>query len=239
MPTILITGANRGLGLEMARQYAADGWRVLGCARSPERAAELNALAAESSGRVSVHRLDVADHAQVEALAAELHGQPIDVLVNSSGTMGRESFADKGMAIQRFGETDYDDWAQVMRVNVFGPMKMAEAFVTQVAASEQKKLVTLTSMVGSMTQNTSGGLYAYRSSKAAANMVMKSMSLDLKRHGIIALPLHPGWARTEIGGPRAELDAATSVTGMRKVIAGLTPAQAGHFLQWDGRELPW
>jgi NAD(P)-dependent dehydrogenase (short-subunit alcohol dehydrogenase family) len=239
MPTVLVTGASRGLGLELARQYAADGWRVFACARSPARATDLAALAAASDGRVTVHHLDVADHAQIEALANELRGQPIDVLVNCAGTMGRESFGDKGMAVQRFGGSDYDEWMHVLRVNVFGPMKMAEAFVEHVAASSQKKLVTLTSVMGSITQNTFGGLYAYRSSKAAANMVMKSLSLDLRRRGIIAVPLHPGWVKTQIGGSRAELDVATSVTGLRRVIAELTPAEAGHFLQWDGREMPW
>jgi NAD(P)-dependent dehydrogenase (short-subunit alcohol dehydrogenase family) len=128
---------------------------------------------------------------------------------------------------------------RTLRVNLFGPMKMAEAFVENVAASEQKKLVTLTSIVGSIGQNTFGGLYAYRSSKAAANSIMKSMALDLKRRGIIALPMHPGWVRTDIGGPRAELDAPAAVAGLRKVIGGLMPADAGRFLQWDGRELPW
>jgi NAD(P)-dependent dehydrogenase (short-subunit alcohol dehydrogenase family) len=239
MPTVLITGASRGLGLELARQYVEAGWRVIACARSPAKAADLGARAAASNGRMTVHPLDVTDHGQIEALARELDGLPIDVLVNSAGVMGRESFADKGMSIQRFGQTDYDDWMHTLRVNAFGPMKLAEAFVENVAASEQKKLVTLTSMVGSMGQNTFGGLYAYRSSKAAANCIMKSMAIDLQRRGIIALPMHPGWVRTEIGGPRGELDVATSAAGMRKVIEGLTPAQAGRFLQWDGRELPW
>jgi NAD(P)-dependent dehydrogenase (short-subunit alcohol dehydrogenase family) len=239
MSTILITGASRGLGLELARQYAAAGWRVLACARRPDAAAELNEVADASGGRVSAHPLDVADHGQIEALARQLRGVPIDVLLNCAGVMGRESFADKGMTIQCFGQTDYDDWMHTLRVNVFGPMKMAEAFADNVAASEQKKIVTLTSIVGSIGQNTFGGLYAYRSSKAAANCVMKSMALDLKRRGIIAVPMHPGWVRTDIGGPRGDLDAATSVAGLRSVIAGLTPASAGRFLQWDGRELPW
>jgi len=239
MPTILITGANRGLGLELVRQYAADGWRVIACARRPAQSADLNALVAGSGGRVSAHALDLTDHGQIEALARQLQGAPIDVLLNCAGVIGRESFAEKGMTIQRFGDTDYEDWLETLRVNTLGPMKMAEAFVEHVAASGQKKIVTLTSVVGSIGQNTSGGLYAYRSSKCAANAIMKGLALDLKRRGIVAVPMHPGWVRTEIGGPRGELDVETSVTGMRRVIAGLTPAQSGHFLQWDGRELPW
>lgn len=239
MPTVLITGANRGLGLEFARQYAADGWRVVACARRPAEATELSDLARESGGQVTIHELDVDEHWQVEALARQLQGLPIDVLVNNAGVMGRETFAEKGLATQSFGRTDYEDWLRTLRINVLGPMKMAETLVENVAASEQKKIVTLTSVVGSVGQSSFGGLYAYRSSKSAANAVMKAMSVDLKKRGIIALPMHPGWVRTAIGGPRGELDVTTSVSGLRRVIAALTPADAGRFLQWDGRELPW
>jgi NAD(P)-dependent dehydrogenase (short-subunit alcohol dehydrogenase family) len=239
MPTILITGANRGLGLEFVRQYAADGWQVHACTRHPEAAPELGALAAAAGNRIAVHALDVADHAAIDALAQRTAGAPIDVLLNNAGTMGRHSFAEKGMTIQRFGESDYADWMQIMRINVFAPMKMAEAFVEHVAGSAQKKIVTLTSIVGSIGQSTFGGLYAYRSSKSAANSVMRALAMDLKKRGIVAVPMHPGWVRTDIGGPRAELDTVQSVTGMRKVIAGLSAESSGRFFQWDGRELPW
>jgi NAD(P)-dependent dehydrogenase (short-subunit alcohol dehydrogenase family) len=238
MPTVLITGAGRGLGLEFVRQYAADGWRVLACARDPG-AAGLVEIAAKSEGRVTTHALDVGDHTAIEALAGELDGTAIDVLLNVAGTMGADSFASKGMGAQRFGRSDYDDWLQTFRVNVFGPMKMAEAFLPHVAASAGKTIVTLTSVVGSMASNLIGGLYAYRSSKAAANAVMKSMSVDLKRHGIIALPMHPGWAKTDMGGPKAPVEPVESVAGMRRVIAALAPEDAGRFLQYDGTELPW
>ncbi len=239
MATVLITGASRGLGLEMARQYAQDGWRVIACARRPSEATELAVLAAESGGQVTVHEVDVTAAAQVEALAQELDGLPIDVLMNNAGSAGRETFAAKGLAMQGFGRTDYDDWMQVLRVNLLAPMKFAETFVENVAASGERKIVTLTSVVGSFGQSLFGGLYAYRSSKAAANSIMKALAVDLRPRGIIVAPLHPGWVRTAIGGPRGELDVTTSVTGLRKVIAGLTLADSGRFLQWDGRELPW
>jgi len=239
MWTVLITGASRGLGLELARQYLADGWRVLAGARQPSAATELNELAAGSAGRMTVHALDVTDHAQSDALARTLAGVPVDVLINCAGVMGHQSFAEKGMGMQRFGTTDYADWLETLRINLLGPMKVAEAFVEHVAASEQKKIITLTSILGSMASNQVGGLYAYRSSKAGVNAVMKSMAIDLGRRGIVAIPLHPGWVRTALGGPRADLDAATSAAGMRRVIAALTPAQSGRYLQWDGRELPW
>jgi NAD(P)-dependent dehydrogenase (short-subunit alcohol dehydrogenase family) len=239
MPTVLITGAGRGLGLELAEQYAADGWRVLACARTPQSPA-LQALLRGCAGRASAHGLDVTDHAAVDALAKSVAGTPIDVLLNCAGTMGAGSFATQGPGFGRFGSSDYADWLEVFRLNVLAPMKMAEAFVEHVAASEQKKIVTLTSILGSMTKNSFGGLYAYRASKAAVNAIMRSMAIDLgKSHGIIAAPLHPGWVRTDMGGPRADIDAVTSATGMRGVIAALTPARAGRYWMYNGEELPW
>jgi NAD(P)-dependent dehydrogenase (short-subunit alcohol dehydrogenase family) len=239
MPTILVTGAARGLGREFVRQYVADGWRVFAGVRSYANAEDITSLSAASRGALSVHRLDVADPASIAALAQSLAGTPIDVLLNNAGTMGSQSFAEHGHGIQRFGTSDYADWEQIVRVNVFGPMRMAEAFVENVAASTEKKIVTLTSVVGSIANNTSGGLYAYRSTKAAANAVMKSMAIDLAPRGIVAVPMHPGWAHTDMGGPRAPVDPVDSVAGMRNLIVRLTAKDAGRFLQWDGAELPW
>lgn len=239
MPTILITGAGRGLGLEFVRQYAAEGWHVLAALRNPARATDLASLAGATDTQVAVHALDVSDHASIDRLAQTLAGTPIDVLLNNAGTMGSQSFAERGMTIQRLGESDYADWERMLRVNVFGPMKMAEAFLGHVAASRQGKIVTLTSIVGSIGSNSLGGLYAYRSTKAAANAVMRSMGLDLAKRGIIAVAMHPGWARTAMGGPRAELEPADAVRGVRAVIARLTPDDAGRFLSYAGQELPW
>jgi NAD(P)-dependent dehydrogenase (short-subunit alcohol dehydrogenase family) len=199
------------------------------CARRPEGAAELTALAQESAGRVTVHALDVTDHAAIEALAKQLAGTPIDVLLNVAGVL----------VTQGFGKSDYAGWTAAFRINTLAPMKMSEAFVDHVAASGQKKIVTLSSTLGSIGANSSGSMYNYRSTKAAVNAVMKSLSIDLGRRGIIAVPLHPGWVRTDMGGARADIDVKTSVSGMRRVIAGLSAAQSGKFMNYKGEEQPW
>lgn len=241
MPTVLITGAGRGLGLELARQYAADGWQVLACARAPNESTELQSLiSANKSGAVEALTLDVTDHAAVDALAQRLRDRAIDVLLNSAGTMGAGNFAQQGASFGKFGTSNFADWDNVFRLNMAAPMKMAEAFVTHVARSEQKKIVSLTSILGSMAKNSFGGLYAYRASKAGLNAIMRSMAIDLGRsHKIIAAPLHPGWVRTDMGGPRADIDAVTSVTGMRQVIAGLDASKSGRYWMYNGEELPW
>lgn len=240
MSTVLVTGAARGLGLEFARQYCARGWRVLAAVRDPARASALHALRADAAGHLVVHPLDVTDHASIDRLAMHLRDEPIDVLINSAGSMGRGSFATEGLGFGRFGSSDYDDWSEVFRLNVMGPMKMAEAFVEHVAASGGKKIVTLTSILGSIEKNRIGSLYAYRASKAAVNAIMRSMAIDLaKSHGIAATALHPGWVRTDMGGPRADIDAPTSVAGMIRVIDALTVESAGRYWMYDGSELPW
>lgn len=236
MDTVLITGANRGLGLELAGQYTAEGWRVFACSRRP--AAALDELAA-SHRDVTVFPLDVAEHPQIARLANSLAREQIDVLINNAGRYGRVGFSGGGIEAQAFGNTDYDDWELTFRVNVLGPMKMAESFIEQVAGSRQKKLVTLTSMLGSMELNTIGGLYAYRASKAAVNSIMKSMSVDLAKKGVLAVAIHPGWAQTDMGGPNADIDAVTAVRGIRHVIENLEPDQLGKVIAYDGEVLPY
>ena len=240
MATVLITGANRGLGLELTRQYAARGWEVIACARRPEAATDLTALAHASGGRVALERLDVTDYKGVDAAARRLAGRPIDVLFNSAGTMGRGSRVGAGFPASRFGEIDYADWEEIFRVNVEGPMKVTEAFVEHVARSAGRKVVALSSVVGSIASNTSGGLYAYRASKAALNACMKSLAIDLGRsHGLVVAMLHPGWVRTDMGGPRADIDAPESVAGLLRVVDGLDAEKSGRFWRYDGSELPW
>lgn len=229
--TLVITGANRGIGLEFTRQFAAEGWRVYAGCRQPERAEALNRLAAASDGRVSVHPLDVTRPAHIQALAAVVGDAPVDLLLNNAGSYGPEGV--------RFGHTDEAAWIENFRTNVIGPMKMMEALVDNVARSELKRIASLTSKMGSMEDNRSGGAYIYRSTKAALNAVMKSAAIDLAPRGIVAVLLHPGWVRTDMGGPHGEIDAETSVRRMRRILARLRPEDAGRFFDIDGTLIPW
>ena len=225
---VLITGANRGLGLEFTKQYAADGWNVIACCRHPQSALDLQALAAAYSN-VKIYALDVADFTQIDALAVQLRDESIDVLINNAGVYPASSF----------GDTNYDDWASGFKVNSMAPLKMAEAFVQHITRSQLKKIATLTSKMGSIDDNTSGESYSYRSSKCAVNMVMKSLSIDLKPYGISVVTLHPGWVQTDMGGSNALISAQTSVSGLRKVIADLNLGTTGQFIAYDGKPIPW
>lgn len=232
MKTILITGANRGIGLEFSRQYAMAGWRVFACCRDPETAGALNNLAAQHSEQMTVHKLDVAQHAQIEQLSRALSDQPIDLLINNAGIYPTA----RG---DGFDRTDYDAWASAFRVNTMAPLKMAESFFSQVSGSELKTIVTITSKMGSIGDNKKGGSYVYRSSKAAVNIVAKSLAIDLAHDGIIAVLLHPGWVRTDMGGPNGLISTEQSVTGMRQVISNLTREDSGKFYAFDGQVVPW
>ncbi len=227
MPTVMITGASRGLGLEFTRQYAAEGWRVIATCRAPSDAGALN----EVKGALEVHRLDVADHATIEALAGDLDGQAIDLLLNNAGIYGPRP-AD-------LGTIEYHAWGKVMEVNVMGPMKVAELFTEHVARSGLKLMVAISSRRGSIADNDSGGAYIYRSSKAALNAVMKSLSVDLAARSIVVAVFHPGWVATDMGGADASLDPPESVAAMVKAIGALGPEDGGRFINHDGTEVPW
>ncbi len=227
MPVVLITGASRGLGLEFAKQYAADGWTVLAGLRDPSTADRLVAL----DGDITPIELDVADPASVGILGERLRELPLDHLVCNAGVYGPRQ--------QRFGDLDYSVWQDVMLTNTFAPIRVAEAFLPALDAGEAKKIVAVTSKMGSIADNGSGSQYYYRSSKAALNAAMKSLAIDLAPQGIAAAVLHPGWVRTDMGGPSGLIDAEESVRGMRQVIDGLTTETAGRFYNYDGREIPW
>jgi NAD(P)-dependent dehydrogenase (short-subunit alcohol dehydrogenase family) len=225
MATVLISGANRGIGLEFARQYVQAGWRVIATSRSPEKADELKALGAA----VSVHRLDVADFAAVAALGRELGAEAIDVVIANAGVAGP-----RGMTPEAI---DAEGWSATFRVNAMAPLALGSAFKAQVARSEQRKMIAITSRLGSIGANAEGGMYAYRSSKAALNAVWRSFALD--NAALIAAMLHPGWVRTDMGGKQAALAVEESVSALRRVIAGLGAADSGGFFNYDGSPIPW
>jgi NAD(P)-dependent dehydrogenase (short-subunit alcohol dehydrogenase family) len=204
---------------------------VYAACRAPNDAKELQKIAAASGGRVHLLALDVADTTSVRSAAGAIGGEPIDVLVNNAGVGGPPN--------ERVGRIDYAAWERVLDINTLGPMRVTEAFVDNVAKSRERKIVTITSGMGSIADNTSGGSYAYRTSKAAVNMVVKSLSLDLAPRGIICIVMNPGWVRTDMGGPRGTLAPAESVKAMREVIAGLKPEDTGKFLNYNGKPYPW
>jgi NAD(P)-dependent dehydrogenase (short-subunit alcohol dehydrogenase family) len=229
MRTVLISGANRGLGLEFARQYLAAGDRVIAGAREPEAARELQALPGHE--RLTVHPLDVADDASVQAFARAVGDPPIDILIANAGVMG-------GERQHRLAELDGDAWLDAFNVNTLGPMRLAQAFVGQVAAGRDRKMIAITSRMGS-TAESSGGHYIYRASKAALNNAWRNLALELKDRGIVCIPVHPGWVRTDMGGAEAPLTPEQAISSLRSHIDRWTLADSGRFLSWDGVELPW
>lgn len=232
MPSsILITGANRGIGLEIARQYLADDWRVFACCRQPGQAFELDRLTRESRGMLSVHALDVTETHSIDALKRELGTQPLDILFNNAGIYGPDD--------QSFGSVRESDWLEVLRVDTIAPLMIAQALVDNVAASGRRLIANMSSKMGSMDDNRSGGCYIYRSAKAGLNAVTKSLAIDLAPRGITAVALHPGWVLTDMGGPNAEITTAQSVTALRGILARVTPCEAGAFFDVDGSVIPW
>ena len=227
---ILITGSNRGIGLELAHQYAAQGWQVLACCREPDQATALNRLA-EQFPDITLHALDIVQQDQVQKLAADLRGRPIDILFNNAGIYGPYDAV--------FGNTDETRWIECLHVNVIAQMKMMEAFLAHVAESKHKLIAAMSSKMGSMADNGSGGSYIYRSSKAALNAVMKSAAIDLAPRGVKVAILHPGWVQTDMGGPNAEITAAESVGRMREILGTVTAENSGTFFDIDGSTIPW
>jgi NAD(P)-dependent dehydrogenase (short-subunit alcohol dehydrogenase family) len=230
MTTVLITGANRGLGLEFVRQYALAGTRVLACARRPAEAATLLDLAAASNGEVTVHPLDVASDASVSHLAAEIGDMPVDILINNAGVYGGDH--------QSLGDIDYETWLRTLSINTLGPIRVTEALRSNLAKGTLKRVVAITSKMGSNPEH-KGTALIYRSSKAALNNAVRGLSIALRSEGIVAVAMHPGWVKTDMGGEAAPLTPPESVASMIKVIASLTPAASGTFLNYNGEEIPW
>jgi NAD(P)-dependent dehydrogenase (short-subunit alcohol dehydrogenase family) len=232
-PTVLITGASRGIGLELARQYAVRGWQVIATARKPADAGSLQAIRAEHPNLV-IEPLDVTDHAGIDALAAKYRGKAIDVLINNAGISGGHENA-------KFGQMDFAVYQQVHATNVIGPMKMAEAFLPSVAASAQKKIINISSAQGSITK-TWGCCYFYRSSKAALNMMSRNLAIELKPRGITVGIISPGFVKTDftpgLNNP-AMISPQESAAAVISVIDGYDLARTGTFLEHTGKEIPW
>ena len=224
MATILITGAGRGLGLELAAQYAQDGWQVIGTVRDDAAKKRLEALGAEA------HTLDVSEFGKAKELATRLKGRALDILFCNAGIIGK-----RGMAL---GSFDYESWNEVMRVNVLGAAAAAEALVDNVAASGRKTIAMMSSRLGSITES-SGATLPYATSKAALNMLVKGLAASLAGRGIKVVALSPGWVRTDMGGESAPLAPEVSIAGLRKVLAGLKGGDSGKFFSYDGSPIPW
>ena len=226
----VITGASRGLGLEFARQLAARGETVEAAAREPHASAKLEQLAAASGGRVRVHACDVADDASVAAFAKAVGQVPVDVLVNNAGVMGK---------MKAFDELDLADVTRTFNVNTLGPLRVTRALLPHLMLAKTRRVAHVTSGMGSIGDNGSGGAYGYRMSKAALNMMNKSLSVDYASKGFTCVVLNPGWVQTDMGGKGAPTPVEESVAKMLGRLDGLTPQENGAFLDYKGGTYAW
>ena len=227
MPTVLITGANRGLGLEFARQYAADGWRIIATCRDPARAHALQGL----KGAVEILALDVTDHLSIGTLVTALGSTPVDVLLLNAAV-----HLQKDCTLEELNE---ERWLLEFNVNVIAPVILARRLADNVARSDLRRIVAVSSGSGSIANTKTGGGHAYRAGKAALNMAMRILANDLASRNVTVVPVAPGHTRTEMGGPDAPYSAEDSVARVRGVIARLTFRDSGSFLSRDGTPLPW
>lgn len=228
---LLITGTSRGIGLEMVRYGLERGWRIFACCRHPQHAESLLNLAGLAPQQISVHIADMKELATLQALAYELRNESIDILVNNAGVYGPDK--------NRFGEVDVAGWHEAFQVNCISPLKLSELMIGSIQSGRGKTIACISSKMGSMEDNTSGGSYIYRASKAALNAVVKSMSVDLRGQGIKVVALNPGWVKTDMGGPNAEISTRERVSRMFDVLLTLSESDSGRFIDIDGSDIPW
>jgi len=226
MPTVFITGSNRGIGLELARQYAAEGWRVLATCRQPRDADALSAL----KGDIAIYPLDVTDDRAVHALSGRFRGEAIDILYNNAGIIGGR---------MTFGATETALWQHVFHVNCIAPLHIIEALAGQVAASDEKKIISISTGMSSFGRGPSGGYYDYRTAKAALNLAIVNAAADLRPRGVILALIDPGWVKTDMGGVGATITPQQSVSGIRAVAARLNLADSGRFFNYRGEPVLW
>jgi NAD(P)-dependent dehydrogenase (short-subunit alcohol dehydrogenase family) len=226
--TILITGANRGIGLALTEQYLNKGARVIATCRKPEAAKALQTLQ-KTHPQLTILQLDVTNILAINTLAKNFT-DPIDILINNAGVGSRND---------NLKEVELTPWLQIMQTNAFGPLALTRALLPNLRLGNQKKVIMMTSRIGSIADNSSGGSYAYRASKAALNTITKSLAIDLTVDGIKVLSIHPGWVQTDMGGPNALIDVHTSTAGMMREIDNLTMQKSGGFVSYNGEQIPW
>jgi len=231
METVLVTGANRGIGLELTRQYLKKQTRMIATCRAPEHAQSLDELKQLHGNALEVVALEVTDEASVRGLAEKLKGETIDVLINNAGVSGGKQ--------QDLHAMDYAWWAHTLEVNTIAPFRVTVALLENLRRSRHPRVITLSSQLGSMLRPTTTGYYIYRSSKSAVNKVMQGLAVDLRSQNIIVCPVHPGWVQTEMGGANADLMVEQSASGLVQLIGRLTLADSGRFFKWNGEEHPW
>lgn len=222
--TVVVTGANRGIGLEYARQFKAKGYTVIGTARSPEKATELAKIADR------VEALDVADPASVAAFSARMDGVAVDILINNAGIFDREDVT--------LDKVDYDVLERTFAVNTLGPLRVTQALMPNLRAGDRKTVIGMSSGLGSI-ERSNGRWYAYRSSKTALNQINKILSEEFRDQGFVFTVLHPGWVQTDMGGANATYPVSESVAGLVSVIEGLGPEDNGKFYDLKGEPIPW
>ena len=230
MKNILITGANRGLGLGFAKKCLKKNVHVLATVRDIKGSKELLALKERFPDNLEIFELDLLKKKAGYTLANFLGDRPIDVLINNAGV---------GSTNQHFRAVSPKPWLEVLKVNLIAPLIVTQAIIDNVKKGSDKKIYFLSSQLGSIADNTSGGMYIYRSSKTGLNQVVKSLSVDLKAQGITVVSLHPGWVKTDMGGPNAPVSIDESIEGMMQIIDSTDIRDTGRFLNYDGKELPW
>lgn len=227
MPNVLITGANRGIGLQLTKHYIEAGWEVIATYRNAEGNEALQALA---SPQLTLLQADVNNDEGINKIASYFQGQGLDLLINNAGIYGPRD--------QTFGKVERQAWREILEVNTISPMMLAQSLADSLAQNKGT-LAIISSKVGSIDDNASGGAYMYRSSKTAVNQVIKCLSIDLGPRDITVVSLHPGWVRTDMGGPNGSIDVVESVAGLTNVIAHVSADQNGHFINYDGSPIPW
>ena len=236
MSTVMVTGANRGIGYEHVAQYAQKKWKVIACTRQPEKAIDLLQLQDKYGANFIIEELEVTNHNQVDDLSQKYSNTAIDILINNAGTGGPDGMPG-AMDYQKIDNMNYQIWRDILEVNLLAPFKVATSFHKQISISDKKTLIMMSSDLGSVSQNTFGGLYSYRASKSGLNIVAKGMSNEWK--DIIVVALAPGWCRTYLGGAEAEIDPMDSVEDQQKMFESLTESDSGKFLDRFGNEVPW